>query len=137
MAFGVFKKDNFFQFFYKMPAKIQTLLLKTNPINWEIVTLVSSTKKPRNLSFGYLRPVEILNYQSVIILRHILKNLKTKSSSQISPFFTRCFPSELAERSQHRLFTCLKFFSTNCRKFAVECDWNTKISQNVQNLGFF
>ena len=22
-------------------------------------------------------------------------------------------------------------------KFAVECDWNSKISQNVQNLGFF
>ena len=21
-------------------------------------------------------------------------------------------------------------------KFAVECDWNSKISQNVQNLGF-
>ena len=22
-------------------------------------------------------------------------------------------------------------------KFAVECDWNRKISQNIQNFGFF
>ena len=22
-------------------------------------------------------------------------------------------------------------------KFAVKCDWNSKISQNVQNMGFF
>ena len=29
------------------------------------------------------------------------------------------------------------FFSLNCSKFAVECDSNSKNSQNVQNLGFF
>ena len=29
------------------------------------------------------------------------------------------------------------FFSSNCSKFAAKCDWNGKISQNVQNLGFF
>ena len=29
------------------------------------------------------------------------------------------------------------FFSSNCSKFAVECDWNSGNSQNVQNLGFF
>ena len=27
------------------------------------------------------------------------------------------------------------FFSQNCSKFAVECDWNSKISQNIQKLG--
>ena len=29
------------------------------------------------------------------------------------------------------------FFSPNCSKFAVECDSNSKIRQNVQILGFF
>ena len=28
-------------------------------------------------------------------------------------------------------------FSLNCSKFAVECDWNSKNSQNFQILGFF
>ena len=28
-------------------------------------------------------------------------------------------------------------FSLNCSKFAVECDWNNKTSQNDQNLGLF
>ena len=30
-----------------------------------------------------------------------------------------------------------EFFTLNCSKFAVECDWNRKNSQNVPNLGFF
>ena len=34
------------------------------------------------------------------------------------------------------VFEC-QFFSSNCRKFAVECAGISKISQNVQNLGFF
>ena len=29
------------------------------------------------------------------------------------------------------------FFSLNYSEFAVECDWNSKNSQNVQNLFFF
>ena len=29
------------------------------------------------------------------------------------------------------------FFSLSCCKFAVECDWNRKNSQKVQNLSFF
>ena len=29
------------------------------------------------------------------------------------------------------------FFSLNCSKFAEECDWNSKNSQKVQNLGCF
>ena len=29
------------------------------------------------------------------------------------------------------------FFSLNCSKFAIECDWNSENSQEVQNLGFF
>ena len=37
------------------------------------------------------------------------------------------------------LFTFLNvtFFSSNCRNFAVECDWNSKIYQNVQNFVVF
>ena len=30
-----------------------------------------------------------------------------------------------------------EFFSKNCSRFAIECDWNSKIPQSVQNLGFF
>ena len=30
-----------------------------------------------------------------------------------------------------------EFFSSNCSKFVIECDWNNKNSQNVQILGFF
>ena len=29
------------------------------------------------------------------------------------------------------------FSTQNYCKFAVECDWKSKISQNVQNLGYF
>ena len=29
------------------------------------------------------------------------------------------------------------FFSLDCSKLAVECDWNSENSQNVQSLGFF
>ena len=28
-------------------------------------------------------------------------------------------------------------FSLNCSKFAAECEWNSKNTQNVQNLDFF
>ena len=34
-------------------------------------------------------------------------------------------------------FPNVNFFSPNCSKFAVQCDWNSMISQNVQNLAFF
>ena len=30
-----------------------------------------------------------------------------------------------------------EFFPPNCSKFAVECNWESKNSQNIQNLGFF
>ena len=43
---------------------------------------------------------------------------------------------------QHRHFCSrlnmkLFFFSPNSSKFAVECDWNSKNSQNVHILGYF
>ena len=33
-------------------------------------------------------------------------------------------------------FWIWKFFPPTCNKFDVEWNWNSKISQNVQNLGF-
>ena len=41
---------------------------------------------------------------------------------------------------QHRQYVPITereiFFNNKESKFAVECDWNSKISQNVQNSGF-
>ena len=34
-------------------------------------------------------------------------------------------------------FLSLNFYSLNVRNFAVEYDWNCKMSENVQNLGLF
>ena len=34
-------------------------------------------------------------------------------------------------------FWMWKLFSLNCSKFAVECNWNSKNSQNIQNSGSF
>ena len=59
--------------------------------------------------------------------------MKAKSSSQMGhirrffhPMFANCV--HFCEREN---------FSLDCKKFAIECDWNSKNSQNVQNLGFF
>ena len=53
-------------------------------------------------------------------------------------FFTRCLPIAFTPTSAF-LFTseCEIIFSPNCRKFAVEWDWNRKNFQSVQNLVFF
>ena len=55
-------------------------------------------------------------------------------------FFFQPDVSQLRSR-QHMGFLCTSeraiIFLPNCNKFAVECDWSRKNSQNVQNLGFF
>ena len=53
-------------------------------------------------------------------------------------FFTRCFPISFTRASAF-LFTSERenFFAATCSKIAVECYWNSGISQNVQALGFF
>ena len=77
-----------------------------------------------------------------VILRHIFKKMKAKSSSQMRHFRRFSLPDVCQLRSRH----IDKFvhatereivFRPNCSKFAVECDWNSRNSQNVQNLGFF
>ena len=53
-------------------------------------------------------------------------------------FLTRCLPITFTPTSGF-LFTSeheIIFFSPNCSKLAVKCYWNTKNSQNVQNLDF-
>ena len=39
---------------------------------------------------------------------------------------------KFADATEHEII-----FWPNCSKFAVECDWNSKISQNVPILGLF
>ena len=60
-------------------------------------------------------------------------------SNRLFPtFFTRCLRIAFVQTSSF-LFTSEheKIFSPSWSKFAVECDWNTKNSQNAPNLGFF
>ena len=45
------------------------------------------------------------------------------SASLVTLLNVKLFPDQIVEIDQ--------------RKIAVECDWNSKNSQNVQNLGFF
>ena len=49
------------------------------------------------------------------------------------PMFANCFHTKtmFVHASEREIFCSL-----NCRKFAVEFDWNRKNSRNVQNLGF-
>ena len=44
---------------------------------------------------------------------------------------------ELALKTMLTRVSECEFFSLNCSKFALECNWSSKKSQNVQNLGFF
>ena len=69
-------------------------------------------------------------------------NMEAKSSSQMRYFWRFFYPMfvNCVHATSASLFTLLNvklFFWPNCSKFAVECDWNSKNSQNVQNLGFF
>ena len=53
-------------------------------------------------------------------------------------FLTHCLPIAFRPTSAF-LFTSEReiIFPQICSKFAIECDWNSKNSQNNQNLGFF
>ena len=83
---------------------------------------------------------KFLDRCEIIILLHI-KNMEAKSSSQMRffwRFLTRCLPIAFTPTSAF-LFTSEREInlSPNCSKLPVECDWNRKNSQNVQNLGCF
>ena len=63
--------------------------------------------------------------------------LKCAISDVFLPNFTRCLPIAYTPNRQvcSRYWTW-NYFSIKYSKFAVECDWNSKNSQNVQDLGF-
>ena len=74
----------------------------------------------------------------VIILRQIVYNMKTKSSIQMEHFFTRCLPIVFTLKTMFIHVSARENFSSrNCSKFAVECKWISKISQNAQKSGVF
>ena len=63
--------------------------------------------------------------------------MEAKSSPQMVRFFTRCLPTAVTLKTMFVHVSEREIFSPNCCKFAVECNWDGKISQNVQKLGFF
>ena len=85
-------------------------------------------------------PISLQTSDIFNILRHI-KNTEAKSSSQMHytwRFFTRCLPIAFTPTSAFLFMSEREnTFSANCSKYAVDCDWNRKNSQNVQILGFF
>ena len=68
--------------------------------------------------------------------------MEAKYSSQMG-YFWRFFFHPMFANCVHtkKMFVHVSereiFFSLNCSKFAVECDWSGKNSQNVQKFGFF
>ena len=52
-------------------------------------------------------------------------------------FFNRCLSIAFTLKRSSFTFLNMIFFLLNCSKFAVECDYNSKNSQNVQNWCFF
>ena len=67
--------------------------------------------------------------------------MEAKSSSQMR-FFWSFFSPAVCRMLLHKImFVHVSehdvFFSLNCGKFDVECDWNSKNSQNVQKMFFF
>ena len=75
----------------------------------------------------------------IIILRHI-ENMESKIFLSNGPFLTFFYPMFANCVHTKTMFVHVSereiFFSLNCSKFTVQCDWNSKNSQNVQNLGF-
>ena len=67
--------------------------------------------------------------------------MKAKSSTQMGHFrrFSYLMFANCVHANNGILFTSERgiIFPPNHSKFAVECDWNSKNSQNVQSLGFF
>ena len=76
------------------------------------------------------------NIVSKIILRHI-ENMESKiflsNRCVFLPDVCHLSSRKWANMGCSRVWN---FFSSNCSKFAVECNWNSKISQNIQNFGF-
>ena len=70
-----------------------------------------------------------------IIFRHIY-NVVGKSSFQRERFLPDVCQLVMSDVGLIGHCLTLKFLSPNFKSFAVECDWNIKISQIVRNSGF-
>ena len=68
-----------------------------------------------------------LSYFLQCINFHHIYNIERNASNWMKRFLNPFC------RLRSRLFT----ISPNCSKIAVECSWNSKVSQNIKNLGFF
>ena len=75
-------------------------------------------------------------YWFINILRHI-HDMEAKSSPQMVHFFTQCLPTAFTLKTMFVHISEREIFSPNCCKFAIECDCDSKISQNVQSWVFF
>ena len=74
----------------------------------------------------------------LVILRHI-KNMEANSSQigHFRRFFYPLFANCVHTKTMFVHVSKGEIFSLTCSKFAVECDWNSRNSQNVQNFCFF
>ena len=71
-------------------------------------------------------------------MRHILKNIKAKSSSQVGPFFPRDVRQlSSCKRANIGCSRVWNFFHERVAILPLECHWSRKNCQNVQNFGFF
>ena len=64
-------------------------------------------------------------------------HLGGKSSTQMGAFFYQMNANRLQTKTLFVQVSEREFLPPNCSKFAVECNWNTKISENVQIFWFF
>ena len=67
-----------------------------------------------------------------IILHHCLKKMENKIFLSNGCVFIPCLPIEFELKRMLARVSDREIFSLNCSKFAVESDWNSKNSQNVQ-----
>ena len=64
--------------------------------------------------------------------------MEAESSSQMGAFYNPIFANCVHAKTMFaHVSDRTKFFWANCSALALECDWNSKSSQNVENLGFF
>ena len=119
-------------------------------MNSALLTLVEL--KDLNVSFvGLLKPDKILSLSNYVEKRKLLRlercfyfppylKKRGKTSTQSERFFYVDWPIDnirLQILMRGRIFSKREnFLSPNCNNFAIEWNWNNKISQNVKKLGF-
>ena len=98
---------------------------------------------PPRITFGDNLKQSKSNVYSIVYTVNEVVSLIYNNCSEISViqlggvFFTRCLPIAFTQETMFVHVYDREFFSPNCSKFAVECNRNSKVSQNVKNLFFF